>query len=581
MRWRSGRAQPLIRLLVGATLIAAVVGCSTVPTDSVPVAITQVSGGLEEPVGVEPLSPEADASPEEIVRGFIESAVSTDQGRPVSREYLTAARAESWDDTAAIRVIEPEFSAVTSGPETTVRLTGQLVGTVDRAGIFTPDIETLTIDLPLVQEGEQWRIAELPDGIIITRTDFATAFEQRELYFLDGTGRFVVPDPRFFVRGGRVQSTQLVERLIAGPNPWLAPAVQNQLQDVALASNVLVTGRTAQVVLDEVGQRSTQALEGMSAQLAYTLLGQISIQSLEVTVDGTPLQLPNVGRVQDLSDWLGFDPDADAGAITGVGHYIESGGIRTEDGNPIPGLAGTPFYGLSSAAISIDEASGELAAVAGLAVAGPSATLYVGAYGGDLRPVLTGARLSAPTWNAVGAEVWTVRNGSDVVRIPADGVPQAVPAPELAGTGTVRVFQLGSGGARAAMIIETPTGPQLFIARIERTADAITVGEALPIAPSLTGVVDVTWTSSEGLIVLASDAGGEQVVPYTIGVDGWGIDELTTDGLPGAPDAVAAAPNRAPLVSAAGTVWRFSLDIWVVLIRGQAPLPGTAPTYPT
>ncbi|MBA3292619.1 MAG: hypothetical protein H0T40_02510, partial [Geodermatophilaceae bacterium] len=176
-----------VRLAVSAAILGLLIsGCSTVPTASAPVAITQVSGGVDEPVGVEPLSPESGASPEEIVRGFIESSASTVQGRPVSREYLTAQQAETWDDTASITVIEPELSAVTSGPDTVVRVTGQLVGTVDRAGIFTPQIDEFSIELRMVQENEQWRIAGPTTGIYITRTDFVSAYEQRDIYFLDG-----------------------------------------------------------------------------------------------------------------------------------------------------------------------------------------------------------------------------------------------------------------------------------------------------------------------------------------------------------------------------------------------------------
>ncbi|MDQ3735571.1 MAG: LpqB family beta-propeller domain-containing protein [Actinomycetota bacterium] len=569
---------------VGLSVLAVLVcSCATVPGESAAVVITQVNDDLDQPVGVEPLSPEPGASPEEIVRGFIQSTASTAQGRPVSREYLIAERAQSWDDTAGITVIEPEFSAVTMGPETTVRVTGQRVGTVDRSGIFSPSIEEFTIDLPVVLEGDEWRIAEPTAGIVITRIDFARAYEQRNIYFLDPTSRFVVPDPRFFVRGGRAQSTQLVERLLAGPNLALAPAVNNQLGDVALASNVLVTNRRARVELTQVGERDDQRLEGMSAQLAFTLLGQLSIQSLEITVDGALLQLPNVGSVQELSDWLSFDPHAVAGSITGVGHYIDGGAVRTVDGNAIAGAAGEGVYGLTNAAVSIDDSTGGLLSLAGLAVTGQSSTLFVGPYEGDLTQVLSEARLTPPSWSGVADEVWTVRNGSDVVRIPTGGQPQVVPAPELAGTGAVRAFELSPGGSRAALIIETEAGPALFIAGIVRTTDSVTLTTHRPIAPNLTNVEDVSWTSAESLIVLAADARGEQVVPYTIGVDGWGVTALTTDGLPSEPDSVAAAPNRAPLVSAAGTVWQFvsGADIWAVLTPGQAPLTGTAPFYPS
>jgi len=556
-------------------------GCSTVPTESAPVAITQLDGGVDQPVGVEPLSPEPGAIPEEIARGFIESSASTAPGRPVSREYLTAQSKESWDDTASITVIEPEISAVTSGSDTAVTVTGTLVGTVDQAGIFTPEIDRFSVAFPVVLEDEQWRISEPPAGIYITRIDFARAYEQRDIYFMDGTGRFVVPDPRFFVRGGRVQSTQLVERLLSGPSLWLAPAVVNQLADMELVSNVLVTGRRARVELSQDRERSNESLEGLSAQLAHTLLGQLSVQTLEVTLNGNPLQLPGIGVVQELSDWLSFDPDADAAAVTGVGHYLDAGAVRTQDGNPIAGPAGEGLYGLTSAAVSIDENNGELLSLAGLADTGPSATLYVGPYGGDLAPVLTGPRMTAPSWSGVAEEVWTVLNGSDVVRIPTGGPAQAVSAAELAGIGVVRAFELARGGSRAALIIDTPSGPALFLARIQRTADTISVSGPLAIAPSLTGVRDVAWTSADSLIVLATDPSGGQVVPYTIGVDGWGINELTTDGLPGEPDSVAALPNRASLVSATGTVWQLVTEVWAVLIRGQAPLSGSAPFYPS
>ncbi len=577
------RHDRLLRATVGMVVVGlSVCGCATVPTESAAVAITQINNELDQPVGVEPLSPEPGASPEEIVRGFIQSMASTAQGRPVSREYLTAEQAQSWDDTAGIMVIVPEFSAVTSGPETTVVVTGTRVGNVDRSGIFSPNIEEFSLELAVVFENDQWRIAEPPAGIVLTRTAFAQSYEQRDIYFLDGTSRFVVPDPRFFVRGGRVQATQLVERLLDGPNPALAAAVNNPLATVELASNVLVTNRRARVELTQVGERDNQQLEAMSAQLTFSLLGQLSIQSLEITVDGALLQLPNVGSVQELSDWLSFDPDSVAGSITGVGHYIAGGAVRTVDGNPISGPAGDGTYGLTNAAVSIDDSTGELVSLAGLSATSQSSTLYVGPYEGDLVPVLSEARLTPPCWSGVADEVWTVRNGSDVIRIPTGGQPQVVPAPELAGTGAVRAFQLSRGGARAALIIETETGPALFIAGIVRTADSVNVAVPRPIAPSLSGVVDVAWTSADSLIVLALDAGGEQVVPYTIGVDGWGVTALTTDGLPGEPNSLAAAPNRAPLVSAAGTVWQFvSGDIWAVLTPGQAPLTGTAPFYPS
>ena len=42
----------------------------------------------------------------------------------------------------------------------------------------------------------------------------------------------------------------------------------------------------------------------------------------------------------------------------------------------------------------------------------------------------------------------------------------------------------------------------------------------------------------------------------------------------------AAAPTKQPLVDAGGTIWQLFGGTWATLIRGQEPLPGTAPFYP-
>ena len=58
-------------------------------------------------MGIEPLAPEPGASPEDIVRGFIDASASTGRGHPVAREYLTPAAADSWADDGGVTVIEP------------------------------------------------------------------------------------------------------------------------------------------------------------------------------------------------------------------------------------------------------------------------------------------------------------------------------------------------------------------------------------------------------------------------------------------------------------------------------------------
>ena len=76
-----------------------------------------------------------------------------------------------------------------------------------------------------------------------------------------------------------------------------------------------------------------------------------------------------------------------------------------------------------------------------------------------------------------------------------------------------------------------------------RTA-ASTLRDLRAIAPTLSQVVDVAWRDSGKLLVLAGDAGEDRIVPYLVGVDGWGLADVPTSGLPSQPTSIAAAPTR-------------------------------------
>ena len=100
------------------------------------------------------------------------------------------------------------------------------------------------------------------------------------------------------------------------------------------------------------------------------------------------------------------------------------------------------------------------------------------------------------------------------------------------------------------------------------------------ICPDISRFVNVAWRDSGTLLVLAADPGEDRIVPYSVGVDGWGLNEIPTAGLPSQPESVGAAPTREPLVDAGGTIWQLAGGTWVTLVRGAEPLPGTSPFYP-
>ncbi|WP_138758688.1 LpqB family beta-propeller domain-containing protein [Modestobacter altitudinis] len=577
---RSPRRAPAVAVLALA-LVALLAGCTTVPTESATVKITQVAQPSDDAVRLEPLAPEAGAAPEEVVRGFIDASASAVRRHPVARQYLAGDAALNWSDSDGVTVISQDYAPVQSQPGTVV-VTGTLVGTVDERGVFivgTGSVYTRTFTLS--DDSGEWRITDPPDGLLLLEPDFARTYEQVDAYFLDPTGTRVVPDPRYLV-SGEAQPNTLVTRLLEGASPLLAAGVVNPLAGAQLRSTVSVTETMATVDLSFPAEVSDATLAAASAQLTWSL-SQVGLNTVRVLRDGQDLDLPDVPEAQSTADWVALDPDV--APIGAVGHYLTGGGLRlASDGSAPPGPAGAGGYGLVSAAVTVDARTNQLGFMAGVSAvvspAGDPATLLAGTYGGDLTPVLSGAGFTDPTVAGTRSEVWTVRNGTDVVRLPSGGSAQSVSATTMAGLGRATAFQLSPDGVRAAVVIQGAQGGQVYVGTVVRDDDAVSVRDLRSVAPTVEQVVDVAWRNAGLLMVLAGDPSTERTVPYTVGVDGWELSTNTTSGLPGQPTAVAAAPGRQPLVSANGTMWTLAGGNWVTLVRGQEPLPGTAPFYP-
>jgi hypothetical protein len=560
-------------------LLALLAGCSTVPSSSPTIDITQVAAPAEAAVGVEPLSPERGATPEEVVRGFIDASASVVRRHPVARQYLSGDAATSWSDSGVVTVISQDFAPVQTQAGTVV-VTGTLVGAVDERGIFSVGSGSVyTRSFTLSDDSGEWRITDPPDGLLLLQPDFARTYAHVNAYFLDPTGTRVVPDPRYLVSGG-AQPNVLVERLLEGASPAIAAGVVNPLNGARLRSTVSVAGTTATVDLTWPADVTDATLQAASAQLTWTLeQPELGLQSVVVRRDGQELGLPGVPEAQSTADWAALDPDT--APVGAPGHYLDGGSLRVAtDGAPAPGPAGAGAYGLVSAAISVDGRTNQLGLTAGVSTATTPASLYAGAYGQDLGVVLTGDSFTDPTTAGTRSEVWTVRNGTEVVRLPQGGSPQTVSATTLPGLGRATTFQLSPDGVRAAVVVQGPDGGQLYVGTVVRDEDAVSVRDLRAVAPTVRQVVDVAWRNAGLLMLLAGDPSSGRTVPYTVGVDGWDLQSTTRSGLPGQPTSLAAAPGRQPLVSANGTMWQLAGGNWVTLVRGAEPQPGGAPFYP-
>ena len=550
----------------------------SVPASSPTVQITQAPVRPDEDVGIEPLSPTAGATPEEIVRGFIEAAASTVPGHPIAREHLTPAAAKTWSDETGITVISQDYATVTTQSDA-VRVTANLVGTVDQRGVFTVGGRNVfSREYTLEQVKDQWRITDPAGGLVILEPDFERLYRLRSAFFLDPTGQRVVPDPRYLITG-EAQPTVLVQRLLDGPSAALAAGVRNPLSGVELTGAVTVDGQSAVVDLTGLSTDPAPVLSQICAQLVWTL-DQLRIRPVEIRVDGELIDLDGVPAQQTVDDWTTYDPEAMP--VDAVGHYLDRGALHTvTNGKAAPGPAGTGKYGLTGAAVSADPRTRALSFMVGVRRSGGLVSLLAGPYGKELSTALTGTTLSQPSVAGTRAEAWVVRDGTEVVRVPAGGSAQAVSAPTLPGLGRAEVLQLSPDGVRAAAVVDGPRGAALYVGTVVRAEDGgVALRDLREVTPSLSQVTDVAWRDSGTLLVLAGDARQDRSTPYSVGVDGYGLTEVPTSGLPSRPTSIGAAPARLPLVSAGGTIWQLAGGTWVTLVRGAEPLPGTAPFYP-
>jgi hypothetical protein len=565
-----------------AAALLALTSCSIVPTSSPTVQITQAPDRPTQGVDPQPLPPAPGATPEEVVRGFVDAAASSVRGRPVATEYLTPDAARTWTDATGITIISEGYATV-AGEAGSVEVTATQVGRVDPRGFFTvAGAAPYIYEFPLAEIDGEWRITVPPDTLLMLETDFERLYDPVEAYFLDPTLTSLVPDPRYLIRG-EAQPTAVVERLIEGASPTLSRGVENPLAGARLARTVTVEDQTARVDLAGLVVGPATPLRELCAQLVWTLtqLDDLGIRAVEITVDGEPLELEDVPRRQTTDDWPAFDPDATP--LPSVGHYLgDDGALRTvTDGQPVPGPAGQPGAGLTSAAVSADPRTGELTFLVGVRPDPGGTALLRGRYGGELAPVpFGGGALSAPTVAATSQEIWLVRNGVEIVRVAGEGVLQGVVAPTLLTSGTAQVIELSPDSVRLALVVADPRGSRrLYVGTIWRDEEPkFAVPNLIEVAPGLSSVVDVAWRSSGELWVLAGEPGEQQL--YSVGVDGWGLSTVEDSGLPARPTSLAAAPGRPPLVVAGNTLWQWSGRRWVTLLRGQEPVPGAAPFYP-
>jgi len=548
----SGRPSVLRLLAFVAAIAVLVTGCASVPNTSAVRQGEAVGGDREAGAFIRVLArpPAPGADQTQIVEGFLAASAAFDSNHEVARQYLAPEIREAWDTSVGTVVYDPTSLDLTESAETEIDLNAGEVARISGRGEYAASGAGSQVEAQydLRQVDGQWRISRLPSGLLLSTLDVARAFRSFSLMFVDASGVRLVPDNVVVPAALPGVSTTLVRALLAGPTPWLDPAVSTAFPPgttlEAVAAPIVDGIATVQLSAD-VLSAGADARRQLSAQLVWTLRQLPEVTGVRIRAGDTALAVPGADEVQSRDAWPSFDPDglpADATAYAVVDGELVSG--VGDSAEPVPGPLGDGSITPQSVAVSLDGSAAATLSGNGLLV-GQWETF-------SANPVLSGTDLTRPTWDPFDT-VWVVDrtgSGAAVWRVQLGGSPERVEADELQGR-RVLDFRMARDGARAAIILEEGGRGLLFEARIEREADGIRIGALRRVESELVDVQQVSWADATSLAVLARSERGT-LEPFVIDPN----SAVTAPGSLPEVRSLAAAPARPLLaVTANSQVW--------------------------
>lgn len=570
------RRAGLLRALVPVLAALLVGACASIPTSGPVVAGPTLDQDTGSGLRFQPAGPAPGASPTTIVLTFLLAASGVEEDHEAARAYLTPRAAEAWRPGTGTLVYERESLRMTAtaggvglaegevpepnrGP-VTVTLTLGVVATVDSAGRYQPQAPGTRRDvaLELRAVGGQWRIDGLPDLLVLDDDGFDLAFSEYQLYFVDPSTSFLVPDTRWFP-SRRSIATTLTAQLLAGPSDWLAGAVRTGFPDgvqLTAPAAVPVEEGEAHVDLTRPALRASaddRAL--MQAQLQATLRPVPGVTTVRMTVESGDLVLPGPRPA------LVKDPSVDPAPVLVAGDRLVQ--LRNGALVPVPDLPPLDGLGISN--------PGKGGASFGVLALERSQLLHL-VPGAEARPevLLVGADLTAPSfdprnwiWSTSaqsGGVVTAARPGGDVVEVEAGWLNGH----------RVTSLRVSHDGTRALVVSTGADGvPRVDVAGIRRNGEgrplALVPALETSVMPTLETAREAVWTGESGIAVLGRRAGDSEALVHLAHVPG--VVDTVENAVPSPAETldVAAGPGERSLLvgTADGHLWRQAGDQWV------------------
>jgi hypothetical protein len=552
-------------------LTVALVGCAGVPSSSAPQAI----GTVDRPAPPSLPTPTPGMDPDVLLREFLKATADPANRHLAARQFLTESASRGWDDAGSALLIDRVVFVETRGPErVSVTMNADILGSLSDMGVFETGDGALPdpAAIELVKTPGGWRIDRLPNGVFLDWQQFQATYKRYTLYFVDPTGKTVVPDPRYVAVSDPDQlATELMTKLVSGPRPEMENTVRNLLGPPLRLRGPVTradggnagVGRGyggARIDLENLSTTDPHSRQLLAAQLIWTLNRAGVNGPYVINADGVALD-DRFAAGWNSSDVAATDPGADSGAAAGL-HALIGGSLVSLEGKKAPRVAGSFGQLPDQRSATLSRSGQEVASVVTLRAGAPdmASSLWVGPIGGDAAQALDGRTLSRPSWSLDDA-IWIVVDGINVVRViqeAASGQPARIPidttAVQARFPGAINELALSRDGTRAAMVIEG----RVVIASVEQTAGgqfALTYPRRLGFGLGNTAV-SLSWRTGDDIVVTRTDP--QHPVSYV------NLDGVNSDG-----------PSR-NLLAPVSTVAANPSTVYVGDQRGVLQLSGSA-----
>ena len=554
----------LLAVLLAATLLLA--GCAALPSASAPQAI----GVVQRDAGLADVpTPTSGKEPDLLLRDFVKASSEPGGRHSAARKYLTKSAIARWDDAVSVSIVDKMdvFFDSRTADAATLLIRAARVGDLDTQGVFKAEEGTLEARVTMIREDNEWRIDQLPDGVVVDRPQFLNAYREVSLYFPNPQGTLVVADPRWLSVRTDELAAQLIDMLITGPKQRLADAVTNQFsENVHLRSTLTkLDGRDSDVGIgvggvkmdfQGIGKLGQFERNQLAAQVIWTLSSAGVAGPYEILADGAPLDPAQPGALTTEAV-AGYSPDTESEgaallAITG-GSLVS---VAESGATPVPGPLGQQSSLVSA---SLSREGDEVAAVRAEELPdAPRRQLVVGAFGGAAARIADADTITRPTWSVADNSVWAVLDGDNVVRVAkgADGSWFSSPVDVREITelgGPITEMRISGDGVRVALIV----GGRVFLAYSTPQDDGayrLSAPRAIGFSLGAT-VISLDWNGSQNLGVLRA---GLDAPPVQLSYDGFFVRQMTSRNLSPPLSAIDITANEAYVVDSRG-VMRLSI----------------------